>query len=167
MGDGLALIMSVSIPKKTDYLGVESIMFIVSLRGRFGTIIAVQLCLLSIALTVVLFSSSILGLQLTAVAAFLVGSFLTLAHMGWNKEKLIFNSQVNREFAYPPASKKEKWMACYQWTQVIFFFCGGLLVALSGKDKIAHPTGVIAVGFFLGCLSVIDVIHRLSRKRDH
>lgn len=163
----IALIMSVSIPKKTDYLGVESIMFIVSLRGRFGTIIAVQLCLLSIALTVVLFSSSILGLQLTAVAAFLVGSFLTLAHMGRNKEKLIFNSQVNREFAYPPASKKEKWMACYQWTQVIFFFCGGLLVALSGKDKIAHPTGVIAVGFFLGCLSVIDVIHRLSRKRDH
>lgn len=142
-------------------------MFILSLRGRFGAIIAVRLCLLSIALTVVLFSSSILGLQLAAVAAFLVGSFLTLAQMDRNKEKLVFNSQVNRQFAYPSTSKKEKWMACFQWTQVILFFGGGLLIALSEVDKIAHPTGVIAVGFILGCLGVIDVIHRLSRKRDH
>ena len=59
-------------------------MFIVSLRGRFGTIIAVQLCLLSIALTVVLFSSSILGLQLAAVAAFVNGG-VKAGHRGGAK----------------------------------------------------------------------------------
>jgi multisubunit Na+/H+ antiporter MnhB subunit len=142
-------------------------MFVLLLRGRFGAIIALRLCLLSIALTIVLFRSSNLGLQLAAIAAFLVGSFLILAHMDRNKEKLIFSSHVNRQFAYPSTPKKEKWIACYQWTLVILFFYGGLLVALSGMDEIAHPTGVIAVGFFLGCFSMIDVIHRLFRKQDH
>ena len=79
--------------------------FILSLRGRFGAIIAVQLNLPSIALTIVLLRSSMLGLQLAAVAAFLAGSFLTLAHMDRNKEKLTFNSEESREDAYPSAAK--------------------------------------------------------------
>ncbi len=142
-------------------------MFVLSLRGRYGAIIALRLCLFSIALTVVIFSSSTLGLQLAATAAFLVGSFLTLAHMDRNKEKLIFNSQVNRKFAYPSSSEQERAMAWFQWSLVIIFFCGNLLVALLGLDGVYDPTGMFALGFFLGCLSVIDVIHRLIRNRDH
>lgn len=142
-------------------------MFILSLRGRFGVKIAVRLHLLSIALTIVIFSSSILELQLAALAAFLIGSFLTLAYMDRNKEKLIFNSKVNRQFAYPSIPEKEKWSAYFHWSLAILFFAGGLMLALKGSEKTDLAGGLIAIPFFFGCLAVIDIIHRHTRKRDH
>ena len=140
--------------------------FILSLRGRFGAIIAVQLNLLSIALTIVLLRSSMLGLQLAAVAAFLAGSLLTLAHMDRNKEKLTFNSEESREDAYPSAAKNQRWLAWFKWSQAIFFFFGGLFLSLSGVKVNSPPTGLTATAFFFGCFAVIDIIHRLIRKRD-
>ncbi|TDL83783.1 hypothetical protein [Meridianimarinicoccus aquatilis] len=141
-------------------------MFILSLRGKFGSTIALRLHLFSIALTIVLFSFSILVLQVAAVAAFLAGSYLTLRYMDRNKEKLIFNSEANRQFAYPSISDAEKWFAYFQWSLAIIFFTGGIWLALSDVDEIAAPTGLIAATFFVGCLAVIDIIHRLTRKRD-
>lgn len=140
-------------------------MFILSLRGRFGTIIAVRLHLISIALTVVMFCSSLPALQLVAVGAFLAGAMFILADMDRNKEKLIFNSEANRQFAYPSTTKVEKWSAYFQWSLAIFFFAGGLLLAM--LEKTTAPTGLIAITFFVGCLAVIDIIHRLTRQRDH
>ena len=142
-------------------------MFILSLRGKFGTIIALRLHLLSIALTIVLFNSSMMVLQLAAVAAFLAGSYLTLQYMDRNKKKLIFNSGANRQFAYPSITNAEKWFAYFQWSLAVIFFAGGLLLALSDVDESAPYTGLIAVTFFVGCLAVIDIIHRLTRARDN
>ncbi len=141
-------------------------MFILSLRGKFGSMIALRLHLLSIALTIALFSSSIMVLKLAAVAAFLAGSYVTLRYMDRNKEKLIFNSEANRQFAYPSISDAEKWFAYFQWSLAVILFAGGLWLALSEVDEIAPPTGLIAAAFFVGCLACIDIIHRLTRKRD-
>lgn len=147
-------------------------MFILSLRGRFGAIVAIRLHLLSIALTVIIFSSSMLSIQLAALAAFLTGSYFTLVNMDKNKKSLSFNGESNREYAYPsrrnPAlCKAEKLSSYLQGSCVVIFFGGGLLLALKGPEATDPPTGLIAIAYYLGCLTLIDVIHRFNCKRDH
>jgi hypothetical protein len=142
-------------------------LFILTLRGEFGLGIAVRLNLLSVALTVIVFGSSNLGLQLAAVFVFFVGSFLTVAYMDRNKKKLVFNSGVSRQLAYPSTQKLERWSACFQWSLALLFFFGGLMLALIGFEETDTTKGVIAICFFFGCFSVIEIIHRLSRRRDH
>lgn len=138
-------------------------MFILSLRGRLGIITAVRLRILSIALTIAILSSSNLELQLTVLAAFLAGSYFTLAQMNKNKQKLTFNSEENREYAYPSLQKTEKWLAYFQWSLAILFFAGCLMLALMDFDEIDTSPGLIFIPFYVGCLALIDVIHRFIR----
>lgn len=138
-------------------------MFILSLRGKFGISIALWLHGLTALMTIVLLGSTTLGLRLTVLLIFIVGSVFSLRYMNQNKERLIFNSPANRQAAFPSSSKIEKSTAYFQGAIVIIFFFPMVVIHLLGNGLPDVPNGVIFPVFYLATLAFIGVLQSVIR----
>ncbi|WIY26311.1 hypothetical protein [Parasedimentitalea psychrophila] len=140
-------------------------MFILSLRGKFGISIALWLHGLAALMTIVLFGSTALGFQLTALLIFLAGSVFVLRYMNQNKERLIFNSPTNRQVAYPSLPKIEKATAYLQGTIFTASCLPLVVIRLLDADMPDIPTGVIVPVFYGGTLAFIGILQSIVRSQ--
>lgn len=138
-------------------------MFILSLRGKFGISIALWLHGLTALMTIVLLGSTTLGLRLTALLIFIVGSVFILRYMNQNKERLIFNSPANRQVAFPSSPKVEKATAYFQGAIVIIFFVPLVVIHLLDKSLSDVSNGVIFPVFYLASLAFVGILQNVVR----
>ena len=138
-------------------------MFILSLRGKFGISIAIWLHGLAALMTIVLFGSTALGFQLTALLIFFAGSVFILRYMNQNKERLMFNSPENKQVAYPSLPKVEKVTAYFQGAIFTIFFFPLVVIRLLDIGVSDVPTGVIIPVFYLGTLAFIGILQSVVR----
>ena len=113
----------------------------------------------------VLLGSTTLGLQLTVLLIFIVGSVLILRYMNQNKERLIFNSPANRQVAFPSSPKIEKATGYFQGAIVIILFFPVVVIHLLGKGLSDVPNGVIFPVFYLASLSFIGILQNGVRSQ--
>lgn len=139
-------------------------MFILALRGKFGISIALWLHGLASLMTIVLFGSTVLAFQLTALLVFLAGSVFILRYMNQNKERLIFNSPANRQVAYPSLPKIAKATAYFQGTIFITFFLPLAIYRLLDTDMPDIHTGVMVLAFYIGTLALIGILQSITRS---
>lgn len=138
-------------------------MFILSLRGKFGISIALWLHGLTALMTIVLLGSTTLGLRLTVLLIFIVGSVFILRYMNQNKERLIFNSPTNRQVAFPSSPKVEKATAYFQGAIVIIFFVPLVVIHLLDKSLSNVSNGVIFPVFYLASLAFVGILQNVVR----
>ena len=140
-------------------------MFILSLRGRLGISIALWLHGLTALMTIALLGSTTLGIRLTALLIFIVGSVFILRYMNQNKERLIFNSPANRQVAFPSSPKIEKATAYFHGAIVIIFFFPVVVIHLLGEGLSDVPNGLIFPVFYLASLSFIGILQNVVRSQ--
>jgi hypothetical protein len=140
-------------------------MFILSLRGKFGITIALWFHGLTALMTIVLLGSTSLGLRLTVLLIFIVGSVFILRYMNQNKERLIFNNPANRQVAFPSSPKVEKATAYFQGAIVIIFFLPVVVIQLLGRGLSDVPNGVIFPVFYLASLAFIGILQSVVRSQ--
>jgi len=138
-------------------------MFILSLRGKFGTRIAMLLHGLALVMTTVLFGSTAFCLQLTALLIFISGSTFILRYMNQNRECLEFNSLVNVQVAYPSSMKVEKATAYFQGAICAIFFIPLVIIRLLGISISDVPNGIIVVAFYFGVLACLGILQGVVR----
>lgn len=115
-------------------------------------------------MTIALLGSTTLGIRLTALLIFIVGSVFILRYMNQNKERLIFNSPANRQVAFPSSPKIEKAIAYFQGAIVIIFFFPVVVIHLLGEGLSDVPNGVIFPVFYLASLSFIGILQNVVRS---
>ena len=140
-------------------------MFTLSLKGRFGLIVAARLHLLVLALTLLMFNVGGGILKIGIFAIFVAASLALLVHMEQNRSKLVFNNPVNRNYAYPPNAKVERFMALFQTSLVTIFFLPTLWLLVSEYPIPEDIVWAFALFFYLTALSFLDILHRVIRRR--
>jgi len=140
-------------------------MFILSLRGQLGILIALALHGLTAVMTFAVIGSSVIAVQLAGLAVFGLGVVFVLRHMNENRARLQFNSAVNAQLAYPTTSKVEKATAYLQGALCLIFFLPVAFLRLIDMPLPEVPTGVLALPFYLGALCFIGVLQTILRGR--
>lgn len=140
-------------------------LFTLSLRGQLGTKVFLIVHVLLMTASFLLFVATNSYLQIAIVTVLVIGLVRSLLFMNEKKDELIFNSPINREFAYPSTARKSLAISIFHSALVIIFFLPILIMLIANASLSEAPLFAWIICFYIGSLSLVDLIHICIRKR--
>ena len=140
-------------------------LFTLSLRGPLGTRVVIIIQALLVTASVLLFNVTNSYLQIAIVTVMVIGIARALLFMNEKKDELVFNSPINREYAYPSTARKSLAILIFHSALVIIFFLPVLIILVANASLSGGPMFARVLSFYIGSLSLVDLIHIYIRKR--